>query len=156
MIVRKYQDSTRRQTYSESIDSFSKYLLIQEDLLMFWSFQKLLSENTKISRTKILCKRSEIPIFLEAFQKTYQQMEFGRSTKFDKFSKFQKVEIWTIKRIKDDSIIVLVFLEVFLWKKGGVKVHPGSNKNQVLGSSGNHLKSIGIGPGTLISHLRII
>ena len=42
MIVRKYQDSTRRQMGSESIDTFSKSILIQWDLLMFKYFQKMI------------------------------------------------------------------------------------------------------------------
>ena len=51
---------------------------------------------------------------------------------------------------------LLVFLKYFDDKKGGVKVHYGSNENQDFGSSRNHLKSIGIGPGTIIIHFGII
>ena len=43
MIFHKYQPSTRRQICSESIETFSKYVLFQYDLLMFKYFQKMIS-----------------------------------------------------------------------------------------------------------------
>ena len=49
MIDRKYPDSTRRQNYSESIDTFSKYDLIQWDLLMFSYFQKMIGRKYQAS-----------------------------------------------------------------------------------------------------------
>ena len=72
------------------------------------------------------------------------------------FRSSRKLRYEQIIFFEDDSIFSCIFCNIFGDQKGGVKVHYGSKTNPYFGSSQNHPKSMGIWPGTLISHFGII
>ena len=96
--------------------------------------------------------RSETPIVFgfkipKLRHKTFQKLWCTVVSRFGIFSDFQKVDL-----LEHIIFSYLVFLKYFGDEYGVY----GSTKSENLRSSKNHLKSIAIGPGTLISHFGII
>ena len=120
---------------------------------MIFRFPKLI----KIPPPNNSLKRSEKPIvldppYIKQTKKMVPPVWCMARSKFWELLDFPNVEIWKIICVKDVSIFFLYVLKHSCDKYGVSR----STFGEHFGSSKNDRKTIGIRPGTLISHLGII